>query len=388
MSEVAGGPAFERAREQIRASDEATLADMVTVTRIAAPGGSETARAAWLSGRLRAHGLEPSSDAVGNVLATSRSLDGSAREIVVMAHLDTVFPADTSIDVRRDGTRLWGPGICDNARGLAGMLALARGLAAAGWPNRAPITFVGSVGEEGAGDLRGARHFVRTRAGRTAAFIALDGAGCTRVIHAGVGSRRLRVRWAGPGGHSWSDWGAPNAIHAASLAIARLTALPLPERPRTTLSVGRCGGGTSVNAIPAESWFEVDLRSESAAALQELERAVRAAVEAVAREEDDARLSCAIEVIGDRPAGATAVDDPLVQLALAATRAAGLEPELSSSSTDANVAMAAGIAAIAIGAGGDAGGTHTTGEWYDNATGPLGLERALRIVLGAAGSAP
>jgi acetylornithine deacetylase/succinyl-diaminopimelate desuccinylase-like protein len=291
--------------------------------------------------------------------------------------------------VRRNGTRLSGPGISDNARGLAGMLALARGLAAAEWPNRTPITFVGSVGEEGAGDLRGAKHYVRTHAGRIAAFIALDGAGSARVIHAGVGSRRLRVHWSGPGGHSWSDWGAPNAIHAASRAIARLIALPLPDRPRTTLTVGRIGGGTSVNTIPAASWFELDLRSESATALTELEAAVRATLLAAAREEGGAgsRLSCAVDVMGDRPAGATSIEEPLVQLALCATRAVGVEPELSSSSTDANVAMAATIAAIAIGAGGNAGGTHTTAEWYDNATGLLGLERALMIVLGVAGVA-
>jgi tripeptide aminopeptidase len=385
LSEVAGGRALDRACAWIRETDEETLADMLHVARIAAPGGAEAARAAWLSQRLREHGMEPRIDDVGNVLATSHT--GAVRGIVVMAHLDTVFPADTTLDVQRDATRLRGPGIADNARGLAGMLALARALGAAGWPNRAPITFVGSVGEEGAGDLRGAKHFVRTHAARTAAFIALDGAGTDRVIHAGVGSRRLRVHWSGPGGHSWSDWGAPNAIHAAGRAIGRLTALPLPARPRTTLSVGRIGGGTSVNTIPAASWFELDLRSESAAALRALEGAVRAALAATAREEGGAaaRLRWNVDVFGDRPAGATPVDDPLVRLALAATRAVGLEPELASSSTDANIAMAAGIPAIAIGAGGDAGGTHTTAEWYDNATGPLGLERALRIVLGAAG---
>jgi tripeptide aminopeptidase len=389
LSVVSGGRAFQRAREHIRATDGETLTDMLHVARIAAPGGGEAARAAWLSGRLREHGLLPRIDEVGNVIATSRPADGDARDIVMMAHLDTVFPADTPLDVRRNGTRLCGPGIADNARGLAGMLALARGLAAAEWPNRAPITFVGSVGEEGAGDLRGAKHYLRTHAPRIAAFIALDGAGAARVIHAGVGSRRLRVRWAGPGGHSWSDWGAPNAIHAASRAIARLIALPLPGRPRTTLTVGRIGGGTSVNTIPAACWFELDLRSESAAALADLEARVRAALLIAAREEGGAgsRLSYAVDVIGDRPAGATPIGDPLVQLALSATRAVGIEPELSSSSTDANVAMAATIAAIAIGAGGDAGGTHTTAEWYDNATGLLGLERALMIVLGVAGVA-
>jgi tripeptide aminopeptidase len=389
LTQLVRGAAFERARARLHATDEETLADMLHLARIAAPEGAELARSAWLTGRLRACGLEPQCDDVGNVIATSSALDRAAREIVIMAHLDTVFPADTPLDVRRNGTWLSGPGISDNARGVAGMLALARALAAADWPTRAPITFVGSVGEEGAGDLRGAKHFVRTRGTRTGGFIALDGAGCARVIHAGIGSRRLRVHWSGPGGHSWSDWGVPNAIHAASRTIARLIALPLPERPRTTLTVGRIGGGTSVNSIPAASWFELDLRSETDAALQQLEAAVRASLAASAREEGgaSARMRCGVEVIGDRPAGATSVDDPLVQLALAATRAVGVEPQLSSSSTDANVAMAAAIAAIAIGAGGDAGGTHTTAEWYDNTTGLLGLERTLMILLGAAGIA-
>lgn len=384
---VPAGSAFERARRNLRDTAEQVLDDMLDATRIPAPGLGEGPRGEWLRARLRQTSLDARIDRVGNISATSPSAAADAASVVVMAHLDTVFPADTRLDVRRDGTRLSGPGISDNARGLAGMLAIARALAAADWPNRLPITFVGSVGEEGAGDLRGAKHFVRAQRDRIAAFIALDGAGAVRVIHTGIGSRRLRVRYRGPGGHSWSDWGAPNAIHGAGAAIARLTALPLPEQPRTTLTVGRIGGGTSVNAIAADAWFEMDLRSEQIGALHELEQAVRAALLAAAESQTSARaqLHCEVEVFGDRPAGMTDVMDPLVQLAIAATRAIGLEPELTGSSTDANVAMAAGIPAIAIGAGGEAGGTHTPGEWYDDTGGELGLVRALMVVLGAAG---
>jgi acetylornithine deacetylase/succinyl-diaminopimelate desuccinylase-like protein len=387
VMKVPSGSAYDRALEHMRGTDAQALDDMVNATRIAAPGRGEGPRGEWLRDRLRECGLDTRVDDVGNVIAVSAAADADAPVVVVMAHLDTVFPADTPLDVKRNGTRITGPGISDNARGLAGMLAVARGLAAAGWPNRVPIVFVGSVGEEGAGDLRGAKHFMESYAGRISAFIALDGAGAQRVIHAGVGSRRLRVRFTGPGGHSWSDWGTPNAIHVAGAAIARLTALPLPREPRTTLSVGRMGGGTSVNAIAADAWFELDVRSEAIDALRELEQAVRAALQAATESGGSTRgqLHCDIKVFGDRPAGLTAIDAPLVQLALAATRAIGFEPGLTASSTDANVAMAAGIPAIAIGAGGEAGGTHTTAEWYDNIGGAAGLERALMVVLGAAG---
>ena len=222
-----------------------------------------------------------------------------------------------------------------------------------------------------------------THAEQIKAFIALDGAGAARIITSGVGSRRLRACYRGPGGHSWSDFGAPNAIVAAGRAVTALAALQLPARPRTTLSVGRIGGGSSINAIPAEAWLEVDLRSETRETLLELEARARDALHAAAAATRNAQesVSCEIELFGDRPAGRTSHDHALVQAAIAATHAVGASPDLASSSTDANVAMAAGIPAIAIGAGGDAGGAHTVHEWYDNDGGIAGLERALMIVL-------
>lgn len=384
---VSSSAAYESARTSIRRDDALTIEDMCAVTAIAAPTHGESERAAWLTTRLRAHGLKPRSDEVGNVIAVTPAADDAAAHVAVVSHLDTVFPAGTPLAVSRNGTRLNGPGISDNSRGLAGLLALARALHAAGWPTRRPVALVGSVGEEGAGDLRGVKHYVQRNADRLGAFIALDGAGAARIITAGVGSRRLRVTFTGPGGHSWSDFGAPNAIHACAAAIAACTRLELPQLPRTTLSVGRIGGGTSINAIPAEAWFELDLRSEALDPLQQLESQVRDELHIVrsASSAGAAELRLHIDVFGDRPAGRTAEDDPLVQAALSATRALGLAPELASSSTDANVAMAAGIPAIAIGAGGDAGGTHTLKEWYDNRGGVEGLERALLIVLEAAG---
>lgn len=386
LSAVTASPAFEAGRARIRETDELTLKHMRDATVIAAPSGHEGARGRWLADRFHELGLASATDAVGNVSAVTPAADARARHIVVAAHLDTVFAADTVLDVRRDGDRLSGPGISDNARGLAGLLAIARALHAAAWPTRHPIALVGTVGEEGAGDLRGVKHYIARGAERTAAFIALDGAGAARIINAGVGSRRLRVTFRGAGGHSWSDWGAPNAIHAAGRAIAALSLLRLPSAPRTTLSVGRMGGGTSINAIPGEAWFELDLRSESLSPLRELESAVRQEVERARQAEARSRsLDATITVFGDRPAGRTADTHPLVQAAVSATRMVGLTAELASSSTDANVPMAAGIPAIAIGAGGDAGGTHTIREWYDNRGGTAGLERVLMIALEAAG---
>jgi tripeptide aminopeptidase len=379
--------AFATASAVIRATDEVTLAHMMELTRIPAPLHGEAERGRWFAARLHDAGLETTTDAVGNVIAVTPAAEPDNRRVVVAAHLDTVFSADTLLEVRRSGNRMTGPGISDNARGLAGVLALARALAAAGWPTRLPVAFVGTVGEEGAGDLRGAKHYMAEHADRCAAFIALDGAGACRIINAGVGSRRLRVTWTGPGGHSWSDWGTPNAIHAAGRAVASLLQLELPADPRTTLSAGRIGGGTSINAIAGTAWLELDLRSEAREPLFELEARVRVALDHAAAEEGGSTgvIRCDVAVFGDRPAGVTAASHPLVRSAEEATRAVGLTPQLASSSTDANVAMAVGLPAIAIGAGGDAGGTHTPGEWYDNTGGPAGLERALLVVLAAAG---
>jgi acetylornithine deacetylase/succinyl-diaminopimelate desuccinylase-like protein len=383
---VTESSAYAAARDRIHATDELTLQHMCDVARIAGPSGAEGPRGRWFADRLHELGLVPQTDSVGNVHAMTPGADVHAGRLVIAAHLDTVFAAGTTLDVRRDGDRLSGPGISDNARGLAGLVALARGLHAARWPTQWPIAFVATVGEEGAGDLRGVKHYIAHNAERIASFIALDGAGAGRVITAGVGSRRLRVTFRGPGGHSWSDWGVPNAIHAVGRVIAALTSVQLVAAPRTTLSVGRVGGGTSINAIPGEAWLELDLRSEGIAALRELEVAVRDHIARARRAEARTReLEVTIDVFGDRPAGRTSESEPLVQSAIAATQAIGLVPELSSSSTDANVPMAAGIPAIAIGAGGEAGGTHTLREWYDNKGGPAGLERALMIVLDAAG---
>jgi tripeptide aminopeptidase len=224
-----------------------------------------------------------------------------------------------------------------------------------------------------------------------AAAIALDGAGDERIVHRGLGSRRYRIVYRGPGGHSWAAFGVVNPVHAAGTAIAKLASIIVPREPRTTLSVGRVGGGIAVNAIADEAWLEVDLRSTTVRMLDRYEREVRLAVRSAEIEENARRatgsppLSCAVETIGDRPCGDVPADHPLVLSAIDATRLIGREPELSTASTDANVPISLGVPAIAIGAGGRGGDAHTPGEWFDNTSGTIGLARALTIVVAAAG---
>lgn len=381
---------LDEARAALAAADEGVLREQVTLSTIPSPTGGESARGAHVAARFHALGLRNVRvDEAGNVLGL-RPGTGDDAPVVICAHLDTVFPADEDVRVRRSGARLAGPGIVDNARGLAGMLALARVIDGSTLRTRRPILFVATVGEEGGGDLRGAKHLFARFNRIPACCIALDGAGDDRIVHRALGARRFRITYRGAGGHSWAAYGVPNPVHAAGSAAARLAAMPLPRQPRTTLSVCRIGGGISVNAIPEEAWLEVDLRSSSADVLAGCVADIRAAVHAAAREENSRRapgtepLSYDVAMIGDRPCGATSEHHPLVRIASAATRAIGRVPELVTASTDANVPISHGIPAIAIGAGGRGGGVHTPAEWYDNTDGALGLARALTIVVAAA----
>jgi acetylornithine deacetylase/succinyl-diaminopimelate desuccinylase-like protein len=374
--------------------DADTIADQCALAAIPAPSGEEAERARFVTDRLVEAGQSAvEQDEVGNVVAWHACADPTLPPILLAAHLDTVFPATVEHRVRREGARLIAPGIVDNARGLAGMLALARALAAVRIRTVQPLVLIATVGEEGAGDLRGVKHlFAEGQPWRgAAAFLALDGGGRHRIVHRAVGSRRLRVEVSGPGGHSWADRGTANPLHAVGHAIAAL----LGDAPATNgaITVARSGGGESVNAVPARAWMELDLRSESADELADMERRVRARVGRAVRRESAARragtqpLVLSVDVFGDRPCGTTRTDAFLVRAAEDATRQLGLVPELIASSTDANVPMALGIPAIALGAGGESGGTHTTGEWYANEGGPEGLQRALLVVLAVAGIA-
>lgn len=383
-------PALERARQWLAQRDADIVREQVTLSEIAAPTGEEGERAAWVAQRFAALRLEDVRiDAAGNVIGRRAGrADGPA--VVVAAHLDTVFPRPTRVTVRRLGNRLAGPGIGDNGRGVAGMLAIIAALDDARVLTEHPIDFVGTTGEEGAGDLRGAKHYFGRSPGSIASAIILDGAGDDRIVHRALASRRYRLTFHGPGGHSWTSYGVPNAVHAAAMCTARLARVTLPTSPRTTLSVGRIGGGISINSIPDSAWVDVDVRSASPPLLDRLDRDVREAAAAGAAEENGRRapgtisLTHAVELIGERPGGETPTDHPLVQATEEATRLIGREPELVIASTDANIPISLGIPAVAIGAGGRGGDAHTPAEWYDNTEGTLGLARAIGVVAEAA----
>ncbi|HET7553232.1 MAG TPA: M20/M25/M40 family metallo-hydrolase [Gemmatimonadaceae bacterium] len=401
FAELWQSEALDEARQILVSLDEEILRNQIAITRIAAPSGEENERGRWMAERFRELGLEDVRiDAAGNVIGrrSGEAADpgdggGERRPVVICAHLDTVFPQRTTLDVHRSGSRVRGPGIGDNARGLAVMLALARVIDGRSLRTRAPVDFVCTTGEEGAGNLRGAKALFAGAARDAIAAIALDGAGDERIVHRALGSYRYRIEFRGRGGHSWTSYGVPNPVHAAAIAAARMARLPIPTEPRTTLSVVRTGGGLSLNSIPDSAWLEVDLRSVSPAMLEQHDRTLREIVRVATLDENSRRsrgtppLSSEVLLIGDRPSGETPIDHPLVEMAIEATRLIGRAPELATASTDSNVPISRGIPAIAIGAGGRGGDAHTEEEWFDNSYAQAGVARALGIIVGAAGLA-
>lgn len=387
LQDLAASEPVARARTMLRDRAAAVVDEMRELVAVPAPPFGEGQRAAWYAARLEAAGYEPACDELHNLVAARGALDGC---VAVVAHLDTVFPAGTPLTPQERDGRIHAPGISDNVRGLAAVLALARVFAETDLELERTVAFVGSVGEEAAGDLRGMKHLFRDDGPlrRAAAVIAVDGTGLRRIVHRAVGSIRMRATVRGTGGHSWADYGIPNPLHALNAAMARLASMPLPSRPRTTLTVARMQGGTSINAIPADAWAEIDIRSEDDAVLRRMDEAVHTVMTEETRAARVGRHGLEVEFqrIGARPAGITAADHPLVRAALAATRAIGERPELIASSTDANVPLALGIPGIAIGAGGESGGVHTLEEWYSDEGGAEGLERLLLTVVGAAAS--
>src|SRR5437867_3804311 len=378
------------ARHHIERTDEGTLARQAALSAIPAPTGAEGRRAAHVAELFRTIGLyDVMVDHAGNVHGWLKTNGEKSAPVVLAAHLDTVFGAEVDVAVERRGQRLEGPGISDNARGLAALVAVAEAMVAARVSVTRPILFAATVGEEGSGDLRGVKYLLNgnreTGNGKPAAFIALDGAGLDRVIHRALGSKRYHVTFRGPGGHSWAAFGVANPANAVGRAAALLADLAPQPAPRTTCAVVRLGGGTGLNSIPQEAWLDLDLRSEDPRALAQLDVTVRAALERAADDENRRRttgtppLRVEVQLVGDRRCGITPRTHPLVQAAIAANRALGRDAELASASTDANAPIALGIPAIALGAGGKAGDAHLTTEWYENTDGALGLVRALLV---------
>ena len=389
----------ERVRDAFRFLEERAAEfdeEHARICAVPAPPFGEGERAEYLRAQLEAWGLEGARlDAEGNCVALRRGRD-RAPLLVLSAHLDTVFPPGTDCAVRREPSGVMrAPGIADDGCGLAALVALARALEECRIETAGSILFVGTVGEEGEGDLRGVRHLLAAGewAGAADAFVSIDGPGLERITHAALASRRYRVSCRGAGGHSWGDFGVPNPVHALGRAVARLAAYPAPKRPRTTFNVGRIEGGSGVNVIPREAWMDVDLRSESPVELGRLDAFFRRAAREAAEDENASRragtppLEVEVRLIGDRPGGATPPENPLVRLAVEATRALGSSPYLDCSSTDSNIAISRGLPAVTIGAGGTSGNTHTLEEWYDPRGRDLGLKRALLVALGTVGLA-
>jgi acetylornithine deacetylase/succinyl-diaminopimelate desuccinylase-like protein len=378
------------ARTHIERSDEATLARQASLSSIPAPTGAEAARGARVAEMLGDIGLQDVHvDDVGNVRGWYGNGGSADACVILAAHLDTVFGPELDVSVARRGPRLEGPGIADNARGLAALIAVGEALTASRVETRRPVLFAATVGEEGSGDLRGVRHLLSGPSDkppiRPSAFIALDGAGIERIVHRALGARRYRVTYHGPGGHSWAAFGVANPAHAVGRAVAAIADLPAHGAPRTAHSVVRLGGGTSLNSIPQEAWFDLDLRSEEPRALEKLDTAVQAILAQALAEENRHRvpgtapLTLELRRVGDRPSGLTPRTHPLVQTAVAATRAVGHDHLLACASTDANVPIALGVPAVALGAGGRAGDAHLPTEWYENEKGALGIVRALLV---------
>lgn len=372
VSLMAAGQAPDAATAFIQSDQDRFVKELITLTEIPSPPFKEQARAAKFAELLGQAGLTGvETDPEGNVMALRK---GSGRGLLVVnAHLDTVFPEGTNVRVKRQGTRLSAPGVGDDTRGLALLLSLVRTMDAARIQTASDILFVGNVGEEGEGDLRGMKYLLQKGKykGQVTEMIAIDGGDVNGVTTGGVGSKRYRVAFTGPGGHSYGAFGLVNPAFAMGDAIARFSRLTVPSKPKTTFNVGVVRGGTSINSIPADVSMDVDMRSESCAELAKVDAAflttVRDAVNAEnkARSTKEGPVKAEPKVIGERPCGETPMSSPLVQAADSTIRAFGMTPSFTISSTDANVPMSMGIPAITIGRGGPGGRQHSPDEWTD-----------------------
>ncbi len=381
--------AVQRAVAASAALEPWVIDQQVALCEVPAPPFGEARRAQAFRRALEGVGLtQVRIDGEGNVIGV-RPGRMARPNVVISAHLDTVFPEGTNVAVTREGTRLLGPGIGDDCRGLAVVLGVARALREHGVETPGTITFVGTVGEEGLGDLRGVKHLFDTSlAGQIDRFVSIDGTGLG-IVNGGVGSLRYRVAFTGPGGHSYGAFGMANPVHAMGRAIAAIGDFRVPARPRTTFNVGRVGGGTSVNAIAFESWMEVDLRSESADALADLDRQLKSAVAAAVSTENGrwsttTTVSVETKLVGNRPAGRTPDTSDIVVAALSVNRALGFQGDLGTSSTDANTPMSLGVPAITIGGGGRGRGAHSLEEEFDSTGSADGTRRAVLLAIALA----
>jgi acetylornithine deacetylase/succinyl-diaminopimelate desuccinylase-like protein len=404
LARLARDPAVRKALTYLQATDSAALQDLIMLTQIPAPPFQEEVRARKYAEMLRAAGADSVHiDEVGNVIALRRGRTGAKasgaagnqpgrRVVAVAGHLDTVFPAETDLTITQRGDTLFAPGIADDTRGLIAVLYTLKAMQEAGIRTDADLLFIGSVGEEGLGDLRGVKHLFREGGPRIDAFIAIDGSSDNRVVAQALGSRRYRVTFKGPGGHSWGAFGGGNPAHALGRAVRifdEAAATFTASGSRTSYNVGRIGGGTSVNSIPFEAWMEVDMRSESQTSLLAIDSLFRASMRQALEEQNrmvrhGERLSVELEQVGDRPSGETDPNAPLLLRALAGIRHFGGSPSVQRSSTDSNIPIALGIPAITMAGGGSAGRAHSMDEYWVNQNAYVAVQRLL-LVLAAEG---
>jgi tripeptide aminopeptidase len=396
VDRVMGNPKVKAAMEFMDKDHDRFVQEIITITEIEAPPFKESRRAQAYLEMLRRHGLTSvEMDAEGNVMGLRKGTsDGPL--LAVAAHLDTVFPEGTDVKVKRQGTRLSAPGIGDDSQGLALILAILRALDAAQIQTRNDILFIGNVGEEGLGDLRGVKYLFQKGAykDRIRMFVSIDGVGPgDSITNGALGSKRYRVTFKGPGGHSYGAFGIVNPAFALGNAMDKFSRMQVPADPKTTYSVGVVGGGTSVNSIPFDSWMEVDMRSESPEELAKAAEAFIGMMHAAAEEENKARstaqgkITVDIRQIGDRPSGATSVGSTIVQSASMVIRALGMQPDYKIDSTDANLPISLKIPAITIDSSGQGGRAHALDEWIDveKTTSLKGMHAALGLVLTLAG---
>ena len=377
------------ALDAAKSSEPQTIEQQIRFCEVPAPPFREAARGEVLRRAFQDVGLQNVRvDRVGNVLG-DRLGEAVRPRLVIAAHLDTVFPEGTDVKIKREGNVLRGPGIGDNCRGLAVLVAIARSLAQARVQTPRTITFVANVGEEGLGDLRGAKELfggpLRDQIDR---FVSIDNAGLV-ITNRAVGSHRYRVTFKGPGGHSFSAFGLANPAGALGRAVAKISDFQVPGQPRTTFAIGRIGGGTSVNSIPFEAWMEVDMRSSDAVALAALDDRFQKAIDAAVAEENarwgsHPTITVVKDLVGDRPAGSTPSTAPIVQTAQAVARVLRLDAPFSEGSTDANVPMSLKIPAITIGGGGRSMDSHAPTEWFDAVESWKGTQNAVLLAIALA----
>jgi acetylornithine deacetylase/succinyl-diaminopimelate desuccinylase-like protein len=387
LEAILNSPKVVKTLDDIKADDERTLAEQKRITEIPAPPFKEKVRAEFYQKRMQELGLKDAAiDAEGNVIALRKGSGGGRPKLVVSAHLDTVFPEGTDVTVKEKDGAIVAPGIGDDSRGLAAMLSLIKAMNENQVGTVGDIMFVGTVGEEELGNLRGVKALFRDHSDIDG-FISIDGLGITRVVNQATGSHRYEFIFKGPGGHSFAEFGLPSATHAMGRAIAKIAELQPPSDPKTTFTVGTVTGGTSVNAIAAEARMAVDMRSNAEEELLKLEaRLLELVKEAVADENarwKSDKMTVEVRLIGDRPAGIVPMDSPIVQASQRTVAAVtkGPRPTFAGSSTDSNIAMSLGIPAVTIGGGGEGGNWHSRNEWYKPVNAWYGPQNALLTVL-------